>query len=68
MPHTANRHAALIARSPFFQAAGPAAMAELLAASFTQLLPRGAVLFEQGNDPQFLHMVLEGRLGLQAEA
>ena len=35
----ANRHAALIAASPFFQAAGPAAMAELLAARFTQLLP-----------------------------
>lgn len=64
----ASRHAALIARSPFFQAAGPAAMAELLAASFTQLLPRGAVLFEQGDEPQFLHMVLAGRIGLQATA
>jgi len=64
----ATRHAALIERSPFFQAAGPAAMAELLAASFTQLLPRGAVLFDRGDEPQFLHMILEGRVGLQAEA
>lgn len=63
---TTNRHAALIERSPFFQAAGPAAMAELLAASFTQLLPRNAVLFEQGEEPQVLHMLLAGRLGLQA--
>jgi len=63
----ANRYAALIERSPFFQAAGAAAMAELLAASFTQLLPRGAVLFERGDEPQFLHMILEGRIGLQAE-
>lgn len=67
MQHPTNRHAALIERSPFFQAAGPAAMAELLAASFIQLLPRGAILFELGEEPQFLHMVLEGRLGLQAE-
>ena len=43
-------------------------MAELLAASFTQLLPRNAVLFEQGDEPQVLHMLLEGRLGLQASA
>jgi len=62
----ASRSATLIERSPFFQAAGPAAMGELLRASFTQLLPRGAVLFEQGDEPEFLHMVLEGRVGLQA--
>lgn len=66
MPQT-NRHTAQIERWPFFQAAGPAVMAELLAASFTQLLPRNAVLFEQGDEPQVLHLVLEGRLGLQAE-
>lgn len=62
-----NRHAALLERSPFFQAAGPAAMAELLAASFTQVLPRNAVLFEQGEEAQVLHLLLEGRLGLQAQ-
>ena len=63
---TSSRATALIERSPFFQAAGPAAMAELLRPSFTQLLPRGAVLFEQGDEPDFLHMVLEGSVGLQA--
>ena len=63
---TTNRHAALFERSPFFQAAGPAVTAELMAASFTQVLPRNAVLFEQGNEPQVLHVLLEGRLGLQA--
>ncbi len=67
MPQT-NRNAQLIERSPFVQAAGPEAMAPLLAASFTQLLPRGAVLFEQGDEPQMLHLMLEGRLGLQATA
>ena len=61
-----SRATALIERSPFFQAAGPAAMAELLRPSFTQILPRGAVLFEEGDEPDFLHMVLEGRVGLQA--
>lgn len=66
MPST-SRHAALIERSPFFRAAGPVAMAELLDASFTQVLPRNAVLFEQGDAPQVLHLLLEGRLGLQAQ-
>lgn len=61
------RPAALAECCPFFQAAGPAVMAELLAASFTHLLPRHAVLFEQGDAPQMLHLVLEGRVGLQAQ-
>lgn len=65
MPQSA-RVTTLIEKSPFFQAAGPAAMADLLRPGFTQLLPRGAVLFEQGDDPDFLHMVLEGSVGLQA--
>jgi CRP/FNR family transcriptional activator FtrB len=67
MPQT-NRNAELIERVPFVQAAGPEAMAPLLAASFIQVLPRGAVLFEQGDMPQMLHLVLDGRLGLQATA
>lgn len=32
----------MIGRSPFFQAAGLAAMADILRSSFTQILPRGA--------------------------
>jgi CRP/FNR family transcriptional activator FtrB len=56
----------LLEKSPFFQAAGAAAMADLLKPSFTQILPRGAVLFEQGEQPDFVHMLLAGSIGLQA--
>jgi CRP/FNR family transcriptional activator FtrB len=65
MPST-SRTLDLLERSPFFQAAGAAAMAELLRPSFTQILPRGAVLFEQGEEPEFVHVVLAGSIGLQA--
>jgi CRP/FNR family transcriptional activator FtrB len=63
----ASRTRLLVENSPFFQAAGAAAMTDLLRPSFTQILPRGATLFEQGDDPDFLHMLLEGSVGLQAE-
>jgi CRP/FNR family transcriptional activator FtrB len=56
----------LLRRSPFFAAAGEAAMARLLQPSFTQQLPRGAVLFDQYEMPAFLHMLLDGSVGLQA--
>lgn len=62
----ASRSAALVEQSPFFQAAGHAAMAKLLDHSISQILPRGAVLFEQGDEPDFVHMILEGSIGLQA--
>lgn len=57
---------ALLERSPFFQAAGSAAMNDLLRISFTHLLPKGTVLFEQGDEPEFLHILLAGSIGLQA--
>lgn len=62
-----NREAAyaMIERSPFFQAAGAAAMKDLLRPSFIQLLPKGTVLFDQGEEPEFLHLLLEGSVGLQ---
>jgi CRP/FNR family transcriptional activator FtrB len=56
----------LLERSPFFQAAGAAAMAHILKPSFTQILPRGAVLFEQGEQPDFVHVLLAGSIGLQS--
>lgn len=65
--HQAQRMSSLIERSSFFQQAGPAAMAELLRPSFTQILPKGTMLFEQAEEPDFLHMVLEGSVGLQAK-
>ncbi len=58
----------LIRRSPFFAAAGEAAMARLLRPSFTQQLPRGTILFDQGEVPGFLHLLLAGSVGLRAEA
>jgi CRP/FNR family transcriptional activator FtrB len=56
---------AMVERSPFFQAAGATAMKALLRPSFTQLLPRRTVLFEQGEEPEFLHLLLEGSVGLE---
>lgn len=56
----------LVRRTPFFAAAGEAAMARLLRPSFTQLLPRGAVMFEQHQPADFVHMLLEGAVGLMA--
>lgn len=49
----------LVRRTPLFAAAGEA-MARVLRASFTQQLPRGAVMFEQHEMPDFLHLLLAG--------
>lgn len=54
----------LVRRTPFFVVAGEAAMARLLRPSFTQQLPRGAVMFAQGEQADFLHLLLEGSVGL----
>lgn len=56
----------LLRRSPFFAAAGETAMERLLRPSFTQQLPRGALLFDQHEMPNFLHLLLAGSVGLQA--
>lgn len=58
----------LLRRSPFFATAGEAAMARLLRPSFTQQLPRGAILFDQNELPDFVHLLLAGSVGLKAEA
>jgi len=58
----------LLSRSAFFSGAGETAMARLLRPSFTQILPRNTVLFEQGETPGFLYLLLEGSIGLQARA
>ena len=60
------RNIDLLRRSPFFAAAGEAAMVRLLRPSFTQQLPRGTVLFDQHELPNFLHLLLAGSVGLQA--
>jgi CRP-like cAMP-binding protein len=56
----------LVRRTPFFVIAGEAAMTRLLRPSFTQQLPRGAVMFDQHEQADFLHMLLEGSVGLVA--
>ena len=58
----------LARRSPFFATAGEAAMTRLLRGSFTQQLPRGTTLFDQHELPNFLHLLLEGSIGLRARA
>ncbi|HZF77613.1 MAG TPA: cyclic nucleotide-binding domain-containing protein [Acetobacteraceae bacterium] len=56
----------LVRRTPFFMTAGEEAMSRLLRPSFTQQLPRGAVLFDQDEHADFLHMLLGGSVGLTA--
>ena len=56
----------LVRRTPFFIVAGEAAMTRLLRPSFTQQLPRGAVMFDQNEQADFLHLLLEGSVGLVA--
>ena len=58
----------LLRRSPFFAAAGEASMVRLLQPSFTQQLPRGAILFEQNDPPDVLYLLLSGSIGLKAAA
>lgn len=68
MPNSRPLNIDLLRRSPFFAAAGEPAMAGLLRPSFTQQLPRGAVLFDQSELPGFLHVLLAGSVGLKAAA
>jgi CRP/FNR family transcriptional activator FtrB len=53
-----------IERTQLFEPLEPRLRARLLEGAFTQRLPRGAELFQQGEMPAFLHVVLEGRIGL----
>ncbi len=53
-----------LARTPFF-ADVPREICERLAiGAFVQTLPKGTLLFEQGQDAEFLHVLLDGRCGL----
>lgn len=54
-------------RSPFFAAAGERACAPLLAQAALQQLPTGSVLFQEGEMPAFLHVLLSGSIGLRAQ-
>ncbi len=55
------RRAGLLAGMP------EAELARLLGPAFVQSLPEGAVLCQQGEKPDFLHIVVAGRVGLFGE-
>jgi len=55
---------ATLGRIPMFRDV-PADICDRLAiGAFVQTLPKGALLFEQGGEAEFLHVLLEGRCGL----
>lgn len=57
----------LIRRSRLFASVSEADLAAMLATCFVQALPRGAVPCQQGEKPEFLHIVLSGGVGLFGE-
>ncbi|MGE4078636.1 MAG: cyclic nucleotide-binding domain-containing protein [Reyranella sp.] len=57
----------LIRRARLFSQVSEADLAALLATCFVQTLPRGATPCHQGDKPEFLHIVLSGKVGLFAE-
>lgn len=57
---------ALVRETELARRLGEAAMARLIAASVVQILPPRTVLFEEGALPEFVHLVLSGRVGLVA--
>lgn len=61
-------HLDLIRRSPFFAAAGESVLQQVLPHSIVHQLPRGAVLFEQQEEPTHLHLLMRGSIGLRATA
>src|SRR5581483_11140129 len=56
----------LLKRSRLYRSIGEEAMRALLNGAFIQALPAGAWLFRQGEEVQFLHLVLAGRVSLLA--
>jgi len=57
----------LIRRSRLFAQLPQADLTAMLSACFVQALPKGTVPCQQGEKPEFLHIVLSGRVGLFAE-
>lgn len=53
-----------LARTPMFAQASREIAERLAIGAFVQTLPKGTLLFEQGQDAEFLHVLLEGRCGL----
>jgi CRP/FNR family transcriptional activator FtrB len=58
----------LLKKTPLYAAVGDEIAQRLVRGAFVQGLPKGAVLFNQGDEPEFVHVVLSGRVALVAEA
>lgn len=56
----------LLRQSPVFRDLSSEAIDRLVEGCFVQGLPRGAVLFHEGDQPEFCHVILSGRVGLLA--
>ncbi|WP_439579474.1 helix-turn-helix domain-containing protein [Elioraea sp.] len=56
----------LVRETELARRVGESAMTRLVNGSVVQILPPRAVLFEEGTDPEFVHLVLSGRVGLVA--
>jgi CRP-like cAMP-binding protein len=57
-------HEDILARTDFFADADPAVLATLAAAGHEQHLIRGDMLFNEGDPPEALYLVLRGRLAI----
>ena len=55
---------ATLGQTPIFRDVPPEVCDRLAIGAFVQTLPKGALLFEQGGEAEFLHVLLEGRCGL----
>jgi len=58
--------AAALKRIPLFAGISEATLRRLSSGGLVQRLPPGAILFEEGDIPEFLHVVLSGRVALVA--
>lgn len=56
----------LLRESPVFRDLPPDALERLVEGGIVQTLPRAAVLFHEGEQPEFCHVILSGRVGLYA--
>lgn len=57
----------LTRRLPIFADLAPALVDQLTHGAFVQSLPRGTVLCVQGETPEFLHVILAGRVALMGQ-
>lgn len=57
---------ALVRETKLARRVGEPVMMRLVNGSVVQILPPRAVLFEEGAEPEFVHLVLSGRVGLVA--